>query len=58
MTLTRSQLRIGATIMTELIICAIIVILAVAISLYRLWNESEDAPQSAYYEHWWWTMPM
>ena len=44
--------------MTELIICAIIVILAVAVSLYCLMNEPEAAAQSAYYEHWWWTMPM
>jgi hypothetical protein len=44
--------------MTELIICAIIVILAFAISLYRLWNQTDELPQSAYYEQWWWTMPM
>ena len=42
--------------MTELIICAIIVILAFGVSLYRLLNESDDAQQSSYYEHWWWTM--
>ena len=44
--------------MTELIICAIIVILAFAISLYRLFNQSDDLSQAAYNDGWWWTLPM
>ena len=44
--------------MTELIICAIIVILAFAVSLYRLLNEPADAAPAAYDEQWWWTLPM
>ena len=44
--------------MTELIICAIIVILAIAISLYQLRNGADHGSDSAYYESWWWTLPM
>ena len=44
--------------MTELIICALIGILAGAVSLYRLLNEGEAAAQSAEHEYWWWMMPM
>jgi hypothetical protein len=55
---TRFYTPTGATIMTELIIYALIVILAGAVSLYRLLNEDEAAVQSAEYEYWWWMMPM
>ena len=44
--------------MTELIICAIMIFLAVAVSLYHLQYGHGDATESAYYENWWWTMPM
>ena len=57
-TVTRFYTPTGATIMTELIICALIVILNGAVSLYRLLNEDEAAAQSAEHEYWWWMMPM
>ena len=55
---TRFYTPTGATIMTELIICALIVILAGAVSFYRLLNEDEATAQSAEYAYWWWMMPM
>ena len=44
--------------MTELIIYAIIVLLAVALSVYRIMTIGDEQPHAAYDEHWWWTMPM
>lgn len=41
--------------MTELLICAIIVLLAVALSVYRLLNSTDDLPQAVAAEQWWWT---
>lgn len=38
--------------MTELIIYAIIVLLAIALSVYRVMMINDELPQSAYYEHW------
>jgi hypothetical protein len=57
-TVTRFSTPTGVTIMTEFIICALIVILAGAVSFYRLLNEDEAAAHSADYEYWWWMMPM
>ena len=58
MTLTRLHERKGATIVTELIICAIVIILATAISVYRLQYASDEALESAYNEYMWWTISM
>jgi hypothetical protein len=44
--------------MTELIICAIIIILTFAISMHRSLNQSDDRSQAAYYDCWWWILPM
>jgi len=43
---------------TELIICAIVIILATAIAVYRLQSASDEAPESAHNEYMWWTMSM
>jgi hypothetical protein len=44
--------------MTELIIYAIIVLLAVALSVYRVMAISDELPQAASAEQWWWTLSM
>jgi hypothetical protein len=44
--------------MTELIICAIIVLLAVALSVYSLTEVGNDLPQATSAEQWWWTLSM
>ena len=44
--------------MTELIIYAIIVLLAVALSVYRVMIITDEHPHAAYDESLWWTLPM
>lgn len=44
--------------MTELIIYTIIVLLAVALSAYRVMLIVDDQPHAAYDESLWWTLPM
>ena len=44
--------------MTELIIYAIIVLLAVALSVYHIMIIADEQPHAAYDETLWWTMQM
>ena len=44
--------------MATVIIGAILAILAVAASLYRISTLSEQAPEVVFYEYWWMTLPM
>jgi hypothetical protein len=44
--------------MTELIIYAIIVLLAVALSVYRVMTISDEQPNAVYDEYWWMALPM
>ena len=44
--------------MLELIICAIVITLGVAIWIYQLQFGSYEAPEAGYDEYLWWTMMM
>lgn len=44
--------------MTELFIYGIIVLLAVALSVYRIMIIADEQPHAIYDESVWWTLPM
>ena len=44
--------------MTELIICALIVLLAAAACVYTLMHSTNAQPHAAYHEYWWLMLPM
>jgi len=44
--------------MIALIVGAILMIISVAVSLYQVYNPSNQAPETISYEYWWMSLPM
>lgn len=44
--------------MIELIICAVAIMIATAVSIYQFRATNEQSSESIYADAWWWMLPM